>query len=483
MINRDEFAAHIDQRADQYPAVAALRKAGDPRYFQHQEAVATMFAMLSQQIEVAAMEPFLKARDATVLADAALKGIVPRASVARVRLVVRNMNSTAVTLAAGRRLTDANGLMYEVDRPVTVPAAVSDTEPGAAFVEALQQTVRTVEHVVTDSVGFYAAEVPAALDGRMLASVEVRAADGTAFRYTPGFTNVWPGDRVYHVEADEYQRVFIKFGLGGVVGYQPAKGERLTLILTECNGDVRPALGSPFNLEYAFTPADGRITLEHAELLMAGANPIGMAELRELCRYPSAYDDSAVFHGDFDFLIRKHITNLPFLSVWNEQVEEKVRGPSRDNINRLFVSFVVPSGASRDAMFAEIRRLIERADDSYSVRSVEPVPMPIAVTVRAQVARVHDPAVVEDQIRQAIVGEYGRDSVMARRGMVALQYKRVYEFLRARVAALQDAGSDYSVAIQALDGQQLPEHWRYVSQDSLTVEITAADYNMEVWGR
>jgi hypothetical protein len=483
MKTREDFIAIIDQAADRYDQVAALRRAGDPRYFQHQEAMATMFAMLSQQIEVAMMEPFNKVRDATVLADAALKGVIPKASSARVKLRVQNASQAApFYMAVGRKLLDADGLLYEVDSPATIPAAATESAPGEGFVEAVQRTTRSVSHVVNSSEGFYAIEVPRAEDGSHLAGIKVDGADGSSFRYSPGFVNVSPGDLVYTVESDEYQRVFVKFGLSDVVGYQPPAGYAVTLTLTDSNGDVRPVMGSQFSLEYSYTVADGLVTISMEELLLAGSDPMNVAELRELCRHQSAYDQSAVYLGEFDFLVRRNITNLRYLSVWNEQIEESARGASLSNINKLFVSFVEPQEASHAAVFAEIKRLILTADDGYEVVDVPALERNFQLTVSAQVARVHDVAAVTQQIREAILAEYGVDSLMTKRGMLVLQFKRVYEFLHSKIPALQDSSSDFNVAIIDSGLTPKPEHWRFVSPASLTVVVTSTDYSVENWG-
>lgn len=483
MKTKQEFVDIIDQTADGYDQVAALRRAGDPRYFQHQEAMATMLAMFSQQVETAMMEPFDKVRDATILADAALKGIIPKATPARVKLTVYNSNKAAsFALAAGRRLTDASGNLYEVDRPVTVPTAISDTEPGVISVEAIQKTTRTVAHTVTESRGFYTIEAPAPENGQYIAEIAVQNASAVVFQYKPGFTNTSAGDLIYHVESDAYQRLFVKFGLTGVVGYQPAVGEVLTLTLTDSVGDVRPAIGSPFSLEYAYTPADSLITVEFSELLVAGSNPISITDLRELCRYPSTYDDNAVYRGEFDFLVRRHLPNLPFLSVWNEQIEERMRGASLNNINKLFISFQPVTGTNALATQAEISRIILAADDSYGLIYVPVVELPIQVSIKVQVGRIHDIAAVTDQIKQAMLSEYGRDSLASRRGMGSLKFKRVYEYLRGQVIALQDDGSDFSVEITLPTVTVLPEHWRFVSETSLSVTVSTIDYGIENWG-
>lgn len=483
MKTKQDFIAIIDQTADKYDQVAALRRAGDPRYFQHQEAMATMFAMLSQQIEIGMMEPFDKVRDATVLADAALKGVVPKATSARVRLMVKNTNKSAdFKLDHGRRLIDSNGLLYLVDRPVVIAAASSDSEPGTGYVEAVQKSTRVVTHQVTESRGFYSIEIPLPTDGQMLSSIELLNQSGELFKYSHGFTNISPDEKVYHVETDEYQRIFVKFGLAGIVGYQPQKDEIFTLKLSDCNGNVVPEGESPFNLEYAYTPADGQVTLSFYSLITAGSNPISMAELRELCRYPSTYDESAVYRGEFDFLVRRNLPGLQFLSIWNEQIEERVRGASVDNINKLFVSCVPASGANVTETFDQVKRLIIAADDSYKVAFVNPIELPIVIHVSVQIARVHDAMAVKNQITQAVLSEYGKESIMARRGMVVVQFKRIYEFLRSKIGPLQDAGSDFSVSIGNQNVEVFPENWRFVTTESLTVEVSAVDYSIESWG-
>jgi hypothetical protein len=60
-------------------------------------------------------------------------------------------------------------------------------------------------------------------------------------------------------------------------------------------------------------------------LLIAGQNPMPMSVLRDLARYPSVYDNNAVFLGEFDFLVRRNFPTLQFLSVWNESAEEQAR--------------------------------------------------------------------------------------------------------------------------------------------------------------
>ena len=76
MLTKADFQRAIRDSISSYPAIAPLYQSGDPRVLQHLDAMATMLAMFSAQLETAMSEPFEKTRDATVLADAAMRGIV-----------------------------------------------------------------------------------------------------------------------------------------------------------------------------------------------------------------------------------------------------------------------------------------------------------------------------------------------------------------------------------------------------------------------
>ncbi|CAE6901532.1 hypothetical protein [Paraburkholderia domus] len=475
MYLKSDFDTAVENVIDNYPAVAARYKTGDPTVVALIGSITQVAAMLSQQLEIEGIEAFQKVRDATVLADAALRGLVPQATPSRVSLSVQNTDIATYTLAAGRLLTDAGGNAYVVDTPVTVAAGQTGTA------ECLQQTQRTLSVTIDASQPFYQILVPPAADGSFIAGISVADSAGNEFTYTPGFTNVSDGERVYNVECDEYQNIYVRFGYGGVVGYQPATGETFIVTINDTVGELNIAAGSPFSLDYTLTPQDSLIKLSLNTLLTAGEDPIDVATLRELCKYPSAYDENAVYLGEFDFLIRRNLPGLQFLSVWNEEVEESVRGASVDNINTLFIAFVPPAGGDQTTYETLITQLIAGADDSYKIKFVAVNVVPIGATIAAQVARVNDASAVQAQILQTLLGAYGQTATPAQSGMFSVQYKAIYALLRANIAALQDSNSDFNVVI-APDTTQKPEDWRYMSPESVTITVTLANYQQGYWG-
>ena len=116
-------------------------------------------------------------------------------------------------------------------------------------------------------------------------------------------TNTLAGERIYHVEADEQQRVYVRFGQEGVVGVQPDEGLELTLTTFYSLGRIEDfSPGSPMAFETMQDPAEAQLEMTLQEVLSSGENPPSMRTLRELAKYPSVYNHNAVFLGEFDFL-------------------------------------------------------------------------------------------------------------------------------------------------------------------------------------
>lgn len=498
MLTKSDFQQAIADSITGYPAIAPLYQAGDPRITQHLDAMATMLAMFSTQLEVAMAEPFEKTRDATVLADAAMRGIVAKASPARVRIQVENKGATSFLVETGRTVFDSAGLPYRIETPASAAAG------STATFEAVQLRAAQVLHTVAGTEPFYAIEIPAADDDAFLCGVSVSDADGE-FTHAERYVNIAAGERVFHIEADDRQLTYVRFGFDGFVGLQPADGSVITLTILYSAGKVNPAFGSPFSFEYIGSPAEASIDLSMSALVTPGENPLAMSVLRDLARYPSVYDHNAVYLGEFDFLVRSNFPTLQFLSVWNESAEERARGPSIQSINTLFVACL--SAADAESVLTEenpatpvasesileaaltgtqtaIRRTMLAADDSYKVRFVTPVRSKITMTINARVSTSYVASDVRAKIIEALLAEFGAAAAASRRGRIRPLYQRVYELLRAKVAALTGNGADLTVSIADVDSLAVrPEMWRYVAADSLTVTVSTANIVTPGWGR
>lgn len=497
MYTKADFLQKIEELLPSYPTINALYQAGDPRVHQQLEAQAAMLAMMSGQIETAQNEVFQKSRDSTVLADASMRGIVRKGNAARARVKCVNNGTESFTVESGRNLFDSSGRVWHIETSVTVEPA------GTGTFEATQRSIETIVHTVSNTEPFYAIEILPADDESYLCAISVYDDDGS-FEYREGYVNTQAGERVYHVEADERQRIYVRFGYGDFVAWQPDDGDQISLEISRTNGDITVEYGAPFSFEYLQTPAESQVELTMDAMLEAGANPISMNVLRDMAKYPSVYQSNAVFLGEFGFLVRKHFPNLQFLSLWNETREEQARGASVDNINALFVACLSAVGDEK-VIEAEdssnpdepeqitgddltgtqkaIEECILRADDSYRVRFFTPVIVKIPMTIKARVSTSYVARDVKGKIEEVILEAYGKEAAACRRGNFKPLNREIIKLLTDRVTALSDGNADFEVSFKDEMSESVrPELWRFVDETSLSVTVETANITRNTWG-
>lgn len=463
MRTKADFQQLIANSVSAYPSISSFYQAKDPRLMAGLDAMAAMLAMLSAEQDVAAMEPFTKARDMTVLADAAVKGVLPFGSAMQALLLVENSSAQPVPINAGRKILDAQGRAYVVTVGGTIAAGSS------GVIGAIQTTKRTVTHTVSASKAFYEIEVEVPSVGHIY-KVSV-SGSGYTYEYTPDFVNVEIGERVYHIKSDENRKLYVQFGAAGITGYQPAAGDVMTLTITDTEGEVDLSVGAQFSFEYAASVYESGLKITLSEVTAPGSGPMDIATMREVCTYPSTYDGNAVYLGNFDFLVRRELSPFVFLSVWNEQREELARGASIDNINRLFVS-ARKDGVAGAALQAQIKEVILRADDSYRITFVAIEDVEVPLTIAMQIPSIYDSEAVKQEAIRLILDAYGETSAWSKRGEAKLLYKDVYDLLTGGIQALQDRYSDMQIIVPPLSAV-LPEQFRRVTTASLTVTAEA----------
>ena len=447
-----------------YPELAVRVNAGDVLITQHIGAIAQMLAMVSWQIGVAEVEPWTRARDNMVLADATAKGVMPFAKPPRWQINAVNKSAEDNVIGAGRKLLDTKSRVWVVTDGATISAQ------GSALISAVQEEVKVVTHTVSTGSNFYKIEVPTLDIDQYLTSVAlVRTSDQFPFKLAERFNNVAPNDWVYHLMSDESMRLWIEFGTDGVAGYVPALGEQFDIVMRYTYGKANIANATPFGFEYSFSSETDKLTELYANAMIdGGAFAPSIVEMREITSFPSIYDANAVYLADFQFLLMRNLSPFVFLSVWNEQLEESVRGASVDNINVLFVSFIKANTNEAQAQ-VDITRAIEYADDSYRVRFVPVVEKHIPIEVHLRLSPVHDFESVRIRIREILLAQYGRQSEWARRGRNRINWRHTTDLLKSKIVELQDATSDISVVVTDDTIANKPEEFRYVSSDSISV--------------
>jgi len=511
MLTQDDFqgfiATALNAGNNRYPDLTPLYAAKDPRILASLDAMAKMLAMLAEQLDDALTEPFTLSKDTSVFAAAALRGIVNKAKSARVVILARNSSDQAIRIDVGDLLSDVIGNDYMAEVAVTVPAASgggSSLSPGEAYFPAVQRKTVLLNHTVTASQAFYRIEIPVQ-EGLYLASIAVQSTvpvqGGTAtslqaYEYRDRYVNSQVGEPIYNVDADEKQRVYVVFGMAGVVGVQPQQGQVMNLTVNYCAGKITTELGTPLSLAQPTV-----LDLSLYIITDAGADPLPTATLRQLCKYPTVYDGSAVLLGEFDYLLNRTFPDLKFLSVWNEAREEQVRGINVNNVNTLMVAcyqdvepilaetdpihspvlpdVIADSGLS--ALQSAIKTALNKTDSGYRVRFLTPVTAPIGMIVNASVASIYAPADVSNRISALLLAEFGQDSSNAKRKILPTE-RRIQELLRQNLPEIADKWAELAVTIVYYPNDTRPELYRYVTAASLSVNVTRHSQKVPMWG-
>ncbi|KGQ44463.1 hypothetical protein [Gallibacterium anatis] len=475
MLTKSDFLRVIEATSMKYPLMAALFHAGDPRYFQIQESMAEMLSMFSQQLEVSSQEPFVKSREATVLADAAAKGLLFTASSAEMVLKVTNNSEDTIYLGVGRVLLDSNGRYYKVIKPLTIKGK----QEGELAV--IQETTDTQTVYIDNPEPFMSIEVEQPKDGSYITGITVSIDDEV---YLPSYryNGVQAGEKVFHVESDEFKRLFIKFGMRGVIGVEPPLNSTVKIVKNMSFGNVLPETESPFTLEYIQKDNENNLKFEMKSLTKSGVNSVSLATLKELCKFPSVYDDNAVYLGEFNRLVKAHFGDLPFLNVWNEQKEELARGANIDNVNTLFYSFKKATNDLRsdEAIKNEIEHIIKQADDSYKIKFIAPVIKKIPVTVKATISRLYDEDTVRQQVYDVLISTFGESSI-GKVGRAHLRNKVIADLLLKNINAIADQRSDLDVTFTLPDANK-PEVFCFMDNGSINVTVETSEYASDVWG-
>ena len=453
-------AALTALKSGDYPEINARVAVGDVTITQQLAAQAQMLAMLSYQLGLAEVEPWIKARDNMVLADAALRGVLPYAKAACYAANVINQGVHDISLTAGRKLLDNKGRIWEITDGAIIPRG------SHAIIHIAQHETTEKIHQVKEEKSFYQINVAPPNSDNYLLDISVKDENGEYFKYAEKFNNVEPNERVYHIIADEMMNIAVQFGLKDIIGYVPKVDEKIIIVTRYTGGNVSLENATPLDLEYLQENEENLIILS-GEQIQAGAEPFSIDDLREITNYPSLYDNNAVFLGEFKFIVQRKLSPFVFLNVWNERQEEMARGANVDNINTLFVSFL-KDGIQNEEAQNQISRIIHAADNSYRIKFVSTVEQKININIQLTLAPMHDEGSVRKQIKVHLIKQYGKNSSWARQGNQRINWQNTIKYLRENITQLQDGISDIAITIEQTQNT-LPETFAYVAEDSINI--------------
>lgn len=466
----------------QYPEIAARYNAGDPTVTAPIQAMQHMLAELSRDMDVSELEPFVKSREATILADASNKGILPLAEPCQHYVTIINNGQTRTTITAGRTFEDGQGRPWRFLQNAEVMAG------GETRVLAEQSQIRIIEKTIVESAPFAQFTLPIEED-MSLVSLNVQDQDDHIYNFVTRWMNTLAGDYSIILKTNSLREITLEFGDSNLFGRTLAANTVLKIQMRESYGYIDPTVLKEASFQEILNAQESKLRLRFDidGLVRMGANPLSIEQMRLLASYPT-HDDNAVFLGNFDFLIRKKfMARTHYINVWNEAIHEQYFGSSIDNINRLFVSFVPKNKGEYDLMGEEIRQHIAKADSLYAgqrTRLVAVEERQFKIFIKGTLAPVHDVETVKAQIKSLLLSNYGKEQMAASYHLPnGFNLQEINKLMNRSILAFQDRQSDFKIDIEDLDKTPIkPNQWLYIGPNSITFDIkTSKGMGESLW--
>lgn len=459
-------------RLQNYPEICARYIAGDPTVTAHIDSFMHVIAELSRDVEVSELEPFVKSRDATILADASNKGILPLALPCQYNIEIRNSSKTSVVLQANRVFQDGRGRKWRLLQ------YVEGLEGQTVTALAEQSEIRTVRYIATITEPFHQYKLTIQ-DGLSLVSLSIKDQDGNPYSVIPRWMNSAKGEKHYILKTNSSREIILEFGDSERYGSTLEANTELTIEVVETDGDIDTTNLKEASLLEVLTSTEAKLAMRFSDsgLVRMGANPLSIDQMRLLASYPT-HDDNAVFLSNFDFLVRKNfMARVNFSNVWNESIHEKYFGANIDNINHLFVSFLPKHKAEYEEIKQDIARLIAKADSLYSGDNVVFIPTAdriFQIQIHATLSPIHDPETVKDQIRSLLTSTFGKGKVQTSYHVSnGFNLQEVSKLINQNIVAFQDRQSDFKIYTEDLtENPVLPYELLYVDASGIQFEVT-----------
>ena len=456
------------------PEIVSRYAAGDPLVVQQVRANAAYFALLAKEIDIATIEPFIKTRDRSIIADATNKGILPLATPCRATLEIINDSTNSITLSQGRLIEDhSGGRIWRLLSSTTIDAGV------VGEVLAEQSEYREILYTVPASAGSFHRLRIELQDDLSLADIGIRD-DATPapnfYALKPRWMNVQPMEYAFNVTTDSFRYIHIEFGDDERAGRTALQGQNFIIEILESYGEVDVSRLKDASLLEILTNDEQRVSVRFKQvdgIVRKGLNPLSTSQLRVLANYPSLYDENAVFLSNFEFSVRqKFMNSADFISVWNENEQDQHYGATYQDINHLHIAIAAKAGESQNTLEQEITQYIGRLDSLYTdrVRVHTVVEKPFNIIISGRLAAVHDIDSVKAQIKALLIDKYGQGKLSSSRWLVnGFNMQEVSAQIRNNVPAFQDNIGDFSIV--APIGLNKPHEWVFMSENSITINL------------
>lgn len=239
MPTRSELKAALVARLSNYPELAALYQAGDPRLTVQIGTIEDYLVLVGEDLDSHEQEPFTKTRARTHhLGGYRAKGILPFARATQYKVLVSNSGTSSVALSAGRYIKDGLGRLWRLLASVTVDPIQSNGQPSTALVSCEQSQPRTIAYTVDLGGPLHTARVNVTSGMYLCAIPQLRNAANQAYTYAPRWMNVQPDDLAFTLLTDSQRSVLVQWGIQGRVGVEAQTNDQYSVTVLETYGEV-----------------------------------------------------------------------------------------------------------------------------------------------------------------------------------------------------------------------------------------------------
>ena len=467
-----KIQAITEQVLQDYPAFYARYMAGDTSIAAPIRSIQHIMAEFGRDVDISEIEPFVRSKEASILADASNKGILPLCTPCQHAVEIRNTDKThTLKVASGRVIEDGQGRAWRLLQSVNVPA------DSIATVTAEQSEIKQISYSPEVTETFHNLELELE-DDLYLFQLDVEDQDNNSFSFVTRWMNTNAGDYTITLKTNTRRKIIMEFGDSERFGRTLEVGNVLSIRMFHSHGDIDVSQLREASLKEVNNSVEQRAVIRFKPdgLIKRGANPLTIEQMSLLSSYP-LYDDNPVFLGNFNFsTLKKFLSRSEYLNVWNEVVEEQHYGASYLNINKLFVAVNAKFSSEQSALQDDIRQYLGKADQLYSgddkVIFKQVVERPFQLFIKGLLSPVHDIENVKEQIKTLLLRYYGRGTTAACYYLPnGLNHQELGKVLKT-IAAFQDRSSDIKLATEDLSlNPPKPHEWLYLTEDSIHIDI------------
>lgn len=485
MSERNSILESVGSHINDYPEVAERWRAGDPTVRAMLTSIVEVAVYLKRDNDVNAIEPFIKSRNRTIIADAINKGILPVATPCQHKITIENGAKKTMTLSQGRLIEDGTGRQWRL------MAAISLNAGEVKAVLAEQSVVNNARVTIPVNEPFYTMKLTTTDDAYFSSIGITNVTSGEVYQHAPKFMNAGIDQPAYTLQSDNLSNINVIFGASDRAGKTVQAGEVYEVAITQSYGEVDPTSLRQASLSEILISDESQLNIyfKAGDMIRAGADPLTINQLRLLASFPAMYDRNAVFMGNFTFLIMQHfMSRLNYMAIWNETTHERYYGASLDNINHLSLAVIpkLDNATEKARLITDIQQLVARADSLLDgrVKVMTAVERPYQITITGRLAAVHDIDSVRVQIKELLLVSYGKGSLAANHHNAdGFNLQEISTRLRNSVFAFQDRISDFTVTGEDVAKNPVkPHEWAFLSDTSITINLTrTADSGNAIW--